>query len=59
MMHHQIFNLKIYLFITKFNEKVTNFFNGIITKFNWFLTLNLYKITKIVFIYQSPKSLKL
>ena len=57
MMHHQMFKLKSYLFITNFNEKLTNTFNGNITKFNIFLTIILCKITKNIFIYQSPKTL--
>jgi len=55
MKHHQIFNLEKYSFIKKFNEKITNHFNGTITKSNSLLTLFQSKITKIVFIYQSPK----
>ena len=38
MMHHQMSKLKNNLFITKFNGKITNTFNGNITKFNVFLT---------------------
>ncbi len=44
MMHHQIFNQIFYLVITKLNEKITKSFIGTITKFNGFITINLYKI---------------
>jgi len=38
MIHHQMFNEKIYLKITKFNAYINNTFIEIITKFNAFLT---------------------
>jgi len=48
MNDHQNFNLKKYL-------KITNYFNDFITKFNGISTKMSYKITKIYYIYQSPK----